>query len=67
MDWRSWGTAASCLSMLAVMSALLNLNIDNVFDLDCRQCLDQNQGPGLNARIGMTLGFGVAAAETAGR
>ncbi len=36
----------------------LNLNIDNVFDVDYRQYLDQNTSPGLNARIGMTLRFG---------
>jgi hemoglobin/transferrin/lactoferrin receptor protein len=38
--------------------ATLNLNVDNLFDVDYRQYLDQNQSPGLNARIGMTLRFG---------
>lgn len=39
-------------------NAVLNLNIDNVFDVDYRQYLDQNTSPGLDARIGMTLRFG---------
>jgi hemoglobin/transferrin/lactoferrin receptor protein len=36
----------------------LNLNIDNVFDKDYRQFLDQSNSPGLNARLGATLRFG---------
>ena len=39
-------------------NATFNLNIDNVFDVNYRQYLDQNQSPGLNARVGMTIRFG---------
>lgn len=35
-----------------------NLNVDNIFDVDYRQYLDQSDSPGLNARIGMTMRFG---------
>jgi hemoglobin/transferrin/lactoferrin receptor protein len=47
--------------------AVLNLNIDNVFDVDYRQYLDQNTSPGLNARIGLTLRFGATPTEPAAR
>jgi hemoglobin/transferrin/lactoferrin receptor protein len=38
--------------------AVLNLNINNVFDKNYRQHLDQFNSPGLNARIGMTVRLG---------
>jgi hemoglobin/transferrin/lactoferrin receptor protein len=38
--------------------ATLNLNIDNVFDKNYRQYLDQDDSPGLNARIGLTMRLG---------
>jgi hemoglobin/transferrin/lactoferrin receptor protein len=47
--------------------AVLSLNIDNVFDVDYRQYLDQNVSPGLNARIGLTLRFGATPVEAAAR
>ena len=37
---------------------MFNLNVDNIFDVDYRQYLDQSDSPGLNARIGMTMRFG---------
>jgi hemoglobin/transferrin/lactoferrin receptor protein len=40
--------------------ATLNLNIDNVFNVQYRQYLDQNASPGLNARIGLTMRFGAS-------
>jgi hypothetical protein len=64
MDWRA-GECRELSLVLAVMRVVLN--IDNVFDVDYRQYLDQNQGPGLNVCIGMTLRFGAAAAETPAR
>ena len=48
-------------------NAVLNLNIDNVFNVGYRQYLDQNTSPGLNARIGLTLRFGAAPVEAAAR
>jgi hemoglobin/transferrin/lactoferrin receptor protein len=36
----------------------INLNIDNVFDKDYRQHLDQYNSPGLNARVGLTMRLG---------
>ena len=39
-------------------NAVLNVNIDNLFDVAYRQYLDQNPSPGLSARIGLTLRFG---------
>lgn len=38
--------------------AALNLNIDNVFDKEYLQYLNQQNSPGLNARIGLTVRFG---------
>jgi hemoglobin/transferrin/lactoferrin receptor protein len=38
--------------------AVLNLNIDNLFDEEYLQYLDQENSPGFNARVGMTLRFG---------
>lgn len=38
--------------------ATLNLNIDNVFDKEYLQYLNQQNSPGLNARIGLTMRFG---------
>jgi len=43
-------------------NAVLNVNIDNLFDVDYRQYLDQDRSPGLNARIGLTLRFGATSA-----
>lgn len=40
--------------------AVLNLNIDNVFDEDYLQYLNQQNSPGLNARIGLTVRFGAS-------
>jgi hemoglobin/transferrin/lactoferrin receptor protein len=37
---------------------VFNLNVDNMFDQNYRQYLDQSNSPGLNARIGMTMQFG---------
>lgn len=39
-------------------NATLNLNIDNVFDKEYLQYLNQQNSPGLNARIGLTMRFG---------
>lgn len=36
----------------------LSLNIDNLFDEDYRQYLDQTDSPGLNARFGLTMRLG---------
>jgi hemoglobin/transferrin/lactoferrin receptor protein len=36
----------------------LNLNIDNLFDKNYRQFLDQSNSPGFSARIGLTMRFG---------
>jgi hemoglobin/transferrin/lactoferrin receptor protein len=36
----------------------VSLNIDNVFDRAYLQYLDQNNSPGMNARVGMTWRFG---------
>lgn len=38
--------------------ASLNINIDNVFNHNYRQHLDQYNSPGLNARVGMTVRLG---------
>ena len=38
--------------------ATLHLNIDNVFDKEYLQYLNQQNSPGLNARIGLTMRFG---------
>lgn len=40
--------------------AVLNLNIDNVFDKEYLQYLNQQNSPGLNARIGFTMRFGAS-------
>jgi hemoglobin/transferrin/lactoferrin receptor protein len=45
-------------------NATLNLNIDNLFDKNYRQYLDQDNSPGLNARIGLTVRFGGAPGAT---
>lgn len=39
-------------------AATLNLNIDNVFDKEYLQYLNQRNSPGLNARIGLTMRLG---------
>ena len=39
-------------------NATVNLNIDNVFDVNYRQYLDQSDSPGLNARVGLTMRLG---------
>ena len=39
----------------------MNLNIDNLFDRNYRQFLDQSNSPGLSARVGLTMRFGVHA------
>lgn len=39
-------------------NAVLNLNIDNLFDVNYRPYLNQQNAPGLAARIGLTLRFG---------
>jgi hemoglobin/transferrin/lactoferrin receptor protein len=36
----------------------INVNIDNVFDENYRQHLDQYNSPGLNARVGLTMRLG---------
>jgi hemoglobin/transferrin/lactoferrin receptor protein len=38
--------------------AILNLNVDNVFDKEYVQYLNQQNSPGLNARVGLTMRFG---------
>jgi hemoglobin/transferrin/lactoferrin receptor protein len=48
-------------------NAVLNLNVDNLFDVDYRPYLYQQNSPGLSARIGMTLRFGATPTETASR
>jgi hemoglobin/transferrin/lactoferrin receptor protein len=48
-------------------NAVLNVNIDNLFDVDYRPYLYQQNSPGLSARIGMTLRFGATPVETAAR
>ena len=42
----------------ATENAIINLNIDNVFDETYRQHLDQYNSAGLNARIGLTMRLG---------
>jgi hemoglobin/transferrin/lactoferrin receptor protein len=37
----------------------LNLNVDNLFDKNYRQFLDQSNSPGFAARVGLTMRFGV--------
>ena len=37
----------------------VNFNIDNMFDRNYRQFLDQSNSPGLSARLGLTMRFGV--------
>ncbi len=37
----------------------VNFNIDNMFDRNYRQFLDQSNSPGLSARVGLTMRFGV--------
>jgi hemoglobin/transferrin/lactoferrin receptor protein len=39
-------------------NTVLNLNIDNVFDENYRQHLDQYNSPGFGARVGLTMRFG---------
>jgi hemoglobin/transferrin/lactoferrin receptor protein len=39
-------------------AATLNLNVDNVFDKEYLQYLNQQNSPGLNARVGLTMRFG---------
>jgi hemoglobin/transferrin/lactoferrin receptor protein len=39
-------------------NATLNLNIDNLFDKEYLQYLNQENSPGLNARIGLTMRLG---------
>lgn len=39
-------------------NAALNLNIDNLFDKEYLQYLDQANSPGFNARVGLTMRFG---------
>lgn len=39
--------------------AVLNINVDNLFDKNYRQFLDQSNSPGLNARVGLTMRLGV--------
>lgn len=46
-------------------NAVLNLNIDNLFDVNYRPYLYQQNNPGLSARIGMTLRFGATPAAAA--
>ncbi len=36
----------------------VNLNIDNLFDVDYRQYREQQNSPGLSARLGLTMRFG---------
>ena len=36
----------------------VNLNIDNLFDRNYRQFLDQSNSPGFSARVGLTMRFG---------
>lgn len=45
-------------------NATLNLNVDNLFDVNYRQYLDQNNSPGLSARVGMTIRFGYTPGAT---
>lgn len=42
----------------ATANTTLNLNIDNVFDENYRQHLDQYNSPGIGARVGLTMRFG---------
>ena len=44
--------------------ATLNVNIDNLFDKNYRQFLDQSNSPGLSARVGMTVRFGYTPGAT---
>jgi hemoglobin/transferrin/lactoferrin receptor protein len=39
-------------------NAVVNLNVDNVFDRNYRQYLDLENSPGLNARVGLTMRLG---------
>jgi hemoglobin/transferrin/lactoferrin receptor protein len=39
-------------------NTVFNLNIDNVFDENYRQHLDQYNSPGIGARVGLTMRFG---------
>jgi hemoglobin/transferrin/lactoferrin receptor protein len=39
-------------------NAVINVNVDNVFDVNYRQYLYLENSPGLSARIGMTVRFG---------
>ena len=39
-------------------NAVLNVNIDNLFDVDYRPYLYQQNSPGFSARIGMTMRLG---------
>jgi hemoglobin/transferrin/lactoferrin receptor protein len=39
-------------------NAIVNLNIDNVFDENYRQHLDQYNSPGFGARVGLTMRLG---------
>jgi hemoglobin/transferrin/lactoferrin receptor protein len=44
---------------------VVNLNIDNLFDRNYRQFLDQSNSPGFSARLGLTMRFGVTPAAVA--
>jgi hemoglobin/transferrin/lactoferrin receptor protein len=43
---------------------MVNLNIDNLFDHNYRQFLDQSNSPGFSARIGLTMRFGYTPGAT---
>lgn len=45
-------------------NAVLNLNIDNLFDVNYRPYLYQQNNPGLSARVGMTIRFGYTPGAT---
>jgi hemoglobin/transferrin/lactoferrin receptor protein len=45
--------------------AVLNLNIDNLFDVNYRPYLDQQNNPGFTARVGLTVRFGYTPGATA--
>ena len=40
-------------------NAILNVNIDNLFDKEYRQYLDLENSPGFSARVGLTMRLGV--------
>jgi hemoglobin/transferrin/lactoferrin receptor protein len=45
--------------------AVLNLNIDNLFDVNYRPYLYQQNNPGFTARVGLTVRFGYTPGATA--